>query len=195
MARMEIPQTHFRDGEKSTTTIERKKVPYLLWEEFEWLSYIEAYPDSEVASDIHSLLSRYLDSMKLESAARFKEWDAIAQQISTILRKYSIPELLFPRAKGSDPPFELGAGSYSIGVPYASLARFLSSEYVGRLGRCPHCHNLFVAPSDHKYIYCPGSDHKKRHWQELRSRTGYRRKDMAEGRSARAFWLRAFLFC
>ena len=37
---------------------------------------------------------------------------------------------------------------------YASLGRFLSSPYVRRLGCCPECSRLTIAPEDSAYSCC-----------------------------------------
>ena len=65
---------------------------------------------------------------------------------------------------------------------YISLARFLAGEYVHRLKKCQYCRGLFIAPDNRKHAYCPGTDHRKRHWNEDWGRE-YHRQDMAERRT------------
>jgi hypothetical protein len=115
----------------------------------------------------------------MEQYVQYEARDAMAKEITAKLEKYSIAQRLDCIPK-EDSPFSLGGGVSGIGQIYWSLARFLSGKYLHRLGRCPYCKALFIAPDDRpNRKYCPGSDHRKRHWNEERARSGYHRQDMA----------------
>ncbi len=119
------------------------------------------------------LLHRFLDSMPKERVERLSAFTEIAEEISGNLKLMDqtiVPNPQFsPDARWTDlahafeaRPF-LFANIQGVAGMYASLGRFLSGAFVGRLGRCHYCNGLFLAPDDSRHTYCPGMDHKERH--------------------------------
>ena len=153
------------------------------YEVFEWLDYVSNRVDPAVADHIAGLLSRYLDTAESSPGEKLAEFEAIAAEVTEKIRAHVSVEglALVPNLRTDKPPFYFGTWG-GIGAVYVSLARFLSSKYVERLRRCPYCKSLFVAPDNRKHKFCPGTDHKKRHWNEEHARTGYHAQDMAERR-------------
>jgi|GEM_PF-1360575 hypothetical protein len=191
MTKEEIPKSYYKKGEKSTVTLKGEKIHYIFRTEFEWLSFVEDRPGlagvdpteiEQRANHINELLNRYLDSIEMKPNARDKERKAIGEEITAILEKYSTTQILSASIKDEPPSFSFGGEFWGIGQIYVSLARFLSSEYLQRLGRCSYCKNWFVAPNNHKRKYCPNTDHKQKY--EVENYREYKRNWVAKLRNS-----------
>ena len=138
-----------------------------------------------------------LDLGEIEAGA--KELDGIAKEVAEKIREYS--------GTGDTPTFSLWPNDdyrpdisrkdqwnatdrhpFFFATPggiegvYISLGRFLGSELVDRLKRCLYCKGLFIAPDNYKYRFCPGTKHKDEYHREVRKKSGFHAKDMAERR-------------
>lgn len=155
--------------------IQAPAVSFLSNEESEWLRFVnlrdwwerESQTDyCEATAHILELLQRYLDALSLEMEERILAFEGIAEEISDRLRGVGqtiVPNPHYsPDADWSNQMQAIGAKPFlfanieGVAGIYASLARFLSSPYVRRLGRCPACCGFYVAPDDSGFSCCSG---------------------------------------
>ena len=147
--------------------IQAPAVSFLSNEESEWIRFVnlrdwwerESQADyTEATVHIAALLQRYLDALSLGMEERILAFEGIAEEISDRLRGVGqtiVPNPHYsPDADWDDPMQAIGAKAFlfanieGVAGIYASLGRFLSSPYVRRLGRCPACRQLYIAPDD-----------------------------------------------
>jgi hypothetical protein len=176
---------------------------FLPSEQLSWIALVnrqdwtnKAY--QEASKHMLDLLNRYLDALKKDRGDRQKEFEQIAEEITAHLRPRTARDRQMnftlaahaaftpaadptntPAADPTNPSQSLQARPFLLATPgglagyYLSLARFLAGEHAHRLNKCLYCRGLFIAPDNRRHAHCPGTDHKDRHWQRVRGKSGY----------------------
>jgi hypothetical protein len=166
---------------------------FLPWGQKRWISSVNRRECGAVSEDIVRILDRYLDIREKNQGIREEDQDRASELLELVVIAKEITQKMSegggiglklepnprhsPTAKRDDPfhvgeiaPFFLIDPNGPAGV-YMGLARFLSGEYGNRLKRCFCCSGLFIAPSDRRFLYCPGTGHKDLRWQKERSKS------------------------
>ena len=120
---------------------------------------------TKATDHIVDVLHRYLDALDMEPEPRQDRFAGIASEINqamTGLMQVIVPNSMYrPGADWEDvsdristKPFLFG-NLEGVAGAYASLGRFLTCRYVGRLKRCTNCRGIFIAPDDPGPATCP----------------------------------------
>ncbi len=161
--------------------IQAPVISFLRSEETEWIRFVnlktwgEQEDQTEYVEAVDHmalLLHQFLEGRSKDLEERRDIFAEIAEAISRQLRAIDqkvVPNPQFsPDADWNDrtqiiatKPF-LFANVEGIAGMYSSLARFLSSPFIRRLGCCQACNALYLAPDDEDYEHCANTDRQEK---------------------------------